>query len=82
MWKPDDICGLIAGSLSLIWGSFQGSFKGSYKESIGFRVWEFPKMRGTLILGSFCKDPTILGIILGSPSFGNPHMWKPELYCC
>ena len=26
---------------------------------LGFRVWEFPKIRGTLFWGPYNKDPTI-----------------------
>ena len=31
------------------------------------------KNRGTLFWGSYNKDPTISGAILGSPIFGNPY---------
>ena len=44
---------------------------GFYK---GFRIWEFPKIRGTLIWGPYNEDPTIWGTIFGSPIFGNSHM--------
>ena len=30
--------------------------------------------RGTLFWGSYNKDPTISGAILGSPIFGNSHI--------
>ena len=30
--------------------------------------------RGYLNLGPYDKDPTIYGAILGSPTFGNPHI--------
>ena len=40
-------------------GIYKGSKKGSYKGSIGFRVEEFPKIRGTLFWGPYNKDPTI-----------------------
>ena len=30
-----------------------------------FRIWEFPKIRGTLFWGPYNKDPTIQGTILG-----------------
>ena len=30
--------------------------------------------KGYLISGPYNKDPTIWGTILGSPSFGNPHV--------
>ena len=39
--------------------SIRVPLKGSYKGSIGFRVWEFPKIRGTLCWGPYSKDPTI-----------------------
>ena len=35
-------------------------------------IWEFPKIRGTLLWGPYNKDPTIWGAILGSPIFGTP----------
>ena len=31
------------------------------------RIWEFPKIRGTLFWGPYNKDPTIYGTTLGSP---------------
>ena len=27
--------------------------------ALGFRIWEFPKVRGTLFWGPYNKDPTI-----------------------
>ena len=33
-------------------------------------IWEFPKIRGTLLRGPHNKDYSILGSILGSPYFG------------
>ena len=33
-------------------------------------IWEFPKIRGTLLWGPHIKDYCILGSILGSPHFG------------
>ena len=54
--------------------SIRVPFKGSYMGSIGFRVWEFPKIRGTLFWGPYNKDPTIEGTILGPPIFGNSHI--------
>ena len=39
-------------------------------------MWEFPKIRATLFWGPYNKDPTIWGIILESPIFGNSHMYK------
>ena len=42
------------------------------------RIWEFPKIRGTLFWCPFNTDPTIyIGSILGSPRFGNPHFSDP-----
>ena len=49
-----------------------GKENGSYY--LGFRVWGFPKIWGTLIGGPHNKDYSILGSILGSPNFGKlPH---------
>ena len=50
---------------------YKGSLKGLYKGL------EFPKIRGTLFWGPFNKDPSILGIILGSPICGNSHTCSP-----
>ena len=41
-------------------------------------IWEFRKIGGTLLWGSYNKDPTIQGTIVGSPIFGNPHMLSPS----
>ena len=38
-------------------------------------IWEFPKIRGALLWGSDNRDPTGWGTILGSPMFGNSHMF-------
>ena len=35
----------------------------------GVRIWEFPKIRGTLFWAPYNKDPTIWGTTLGSPYF-------------
>ena len=37
-------------------------------------IWEFPKIRGTLVWGPYNKDPIISDTILGSPIFGNSHI--------
>ena len=37
-------------------------------------IWEFPKIRGTLVWRPCNKDPTTQGTILGSPIFGNSHI--------
>ena len=42
-------------------------------QGLGFRIWEFPKIRGTLFWGPCNKDRPILGTTLGSPIFGNCH---------
>ena len=52
--------------------SIRVPFKGSYMGSIGFRVWEFPKIRGALCWGPYNKAPTISGTILGSPISETP----------
>ena len=41
-------------------------------------MWEFPKIRGTLLWGPYNKDhPSIQGTISGSPIFGNSHVRVP-----
>ena len=35
-------------------------------QGLGFRIWEFPKIRGTLFWGPYNKDRPILGTTLGS----------------
>ena len=35
-----------------------------------FRIWGFPKIRGTLFWNPHNKDYSILGSILGTPYFG------------
>ena len=40
-------------------------------------IRDFPKTGGTLFWGPYNKDPTIEGTILGSPIFGNPHIYPP-----
>ena len=37
------------------------------------KIWEFPKIWGTLFWGPYNRDPTIWGTILGFPIFGNSH---------
>ena len=37
-------------------------------------IWEFPKISGTVFWGPYKKDPSIWGSLLGSPTFGNPHI--------
>ena len=32
-------------------------------------IWEFPKIRGTLLCGPYNKDPTILGYSIWVPNF-------------
>ena len=40
----------------------------------GTLIWEFPKIRGYRIWGSYYKDPTISGTTPGSAVFGNSHI--------
>ena len=40
------------------------------------RIWEFPKIRGNLVWGPYNKGPTIWVTILGSPIFGNSHLFN------
>ena len=43
-------------------------------------IWEFPKIRGTLIWGPYNQDTTsYIGNVLGSPIFGNIHMTMMKL---
>ena len=53
-----------------VWG-LGSTFSGL---GLGFGIWGFPTIRGTLFWGPYNKDPTISGIRLGSPIFGNSHM--------
>ena len=52
-----------------VWGVYTVPLKGSIRvplrvptkdlQGLGFRVWEFPKIRCTLFWGPYNKDPTI-----------------------
>ena len=44
--------------------------------AVDLLIWEFPIIRGTLFWGPYNKDTTIWGTILGSPIFGNSHIWS------
>ena len=46
-----------------------------------FRIWWFPKIRGTYFGGPYNKDYSTLGSILGSHCFGKvPYITKDEGY--
>ena len=38
--------------------------------NLGLMIWEFPKIRGTMLGSPYNKDYSILGSIMGSPYFG------------
>ena len=48
--------------------------KGSYSS----KIWELPKIRGTLYWGLYNKDPTISGTILGSPISETPIYFRQD----
>ena len=52
----------------------EGFLLGSRSGLLLVVMWEFPKIRGYLILGSSNEDPTIQSATLGSPIFGNSHV--------
>ena len=46
---------------TLSWSGFGG---------LRFKIWEFPKIRGTFLVVPHTEDYNILGPILGYPNFG------------
>ena len=51
------------------------------RAALPLAMWEFPKIGGTLFWRPYNKDPTIWGTILGSPIFGNSHVWQVTTTC-